>query len=87
MDRYEVFLYNVPKLSEDGKSEVPTPPSEKKDFESLDEASRCAADHREKFDRVVLIRVRGEDQKMLERYSDGRHETFADTPEQASEAS
>lgn len=72
MDKYELYLHNVPKVSEDGKV-VPIAPPQTKEFTELGEAREFAADHKDKFDRVVLIGVEESKQQMLERYMDGQH--------------
>ena len=72
MDKYEVYLHNVPKVSEDGKV-VPIAPHKTQEFSDLGEAQKFAADHQNKFDRVVVIGVEENKPTMLERYMDGEH--------------
>jgi hypothetical protein len=69
---YEVYLYNIPKVSEDGKRSIPVPNSQVKEFASTDGAKKFAAEHKNKFDRVVLMQKDDEGQKMIERYVDGQ---------------
>jgi hypothetical protein len=71
---FEVYLYNIPKVSEDGKQVIPVPDNRMEEFAGLEEARKFAAEHKDKFDRVVLMRKDDEGQKMLERYVDGQHE-------------
>lgn len=74
---YEVFLYNVPKVSEDGEKAIPVPPSETETFDDLDAAKKHAAEKKGEFDRVVVMSVEDETQEMVERYVDGEHEERA----------
>jgi hypothetical protein len=68
---YEIYLYNIPKVSEDGKQAIPVPDSQVKEFAIADDAMKFAAEHKDKFDRVVLMQKDDEGQKMVERYVDG----------------
>lgn len=74
MAGFDVYLYNIPKVTEDGKQVVPVPGNESKDFEDSDAAKTYASDHREKFDRVVVMQKTEEGQKLVERYVDGKFE-------------
>ena len=67
----KVYLYNIPKVSEDGKQSVPVPDSQVKEFDGVDDAKMFAAEHKNSFDRVVLMQEDGEGQKMTVRYVDG----------------
>ncbi len=71
---FEVYLYNVPKVSEDGKKALPIPEHQTQEFDDLEKASKFAADNKDKFDRVVLMRHDAEEQKLVKRYTEGRHE-------------
>ena len=71
----EVYRYNIPKVSEDGKQSIPVPDSQAKKFPGLDEAKAFAAESKTNFDRVVLMQEGHEGQKMFERYRDGEYET------------
>lgn len=71
---FEVYLYNVPKVSEDGKKALPIAPHQTKDFDDLEKASEFAAEQKDKFDRVVLMRHDEEEQKLVKRYTEGKHE-------------
>jgi hypothetical protein len=71
---YEVYLYNIPKVSEDGKQAIPVPGNQTKEFDNLDDARKFAEEQKDKFDRVVLLQKDDEGQKMVERYVDGQHE-------------
>ena len=75
---YEVYLHNVPKVSEDGMQAIPVPPSQKKVFDDLEEAQRFAAEQKDQFERVMLMRNDDEGQKLIERYMDGKHEKAED---------
>jgi hypothetical protein len=68
---FQVYLYNVPKVSEDGKQSIPVPDSQVKDFEGVDGAKIFAAEQKNNFDRVVLMQEDVEGQKMVLRYVDG----------------
>lgn len=74
MSGFDVYLYNIPKVTEDGKQVVPVPGNESKSFEAVDEAKNFAASHKEDFDRVVVMQTTDEGQKLVERYVDGRFE-------------
>lgn len=78
MARYEVYLYNVPKVTEDGKQPIPVPGNQSKEFERVDEAKQFAAGNKDKFDRVVLMETNEDGQKLLERYQDGKYERAED---------
>ena len=71
MEQYHVYLHNVP-VVKDGKS-VPTEPHRVQEFSELEEARTFAAEHRDGYDRVVVMRTADEKQKMMERYIDGEH--------------
>lgn len=71
---YEVFLYNVPKVSEDGEKAIPVPPCRTERFDDVEAAKKLAADSKDEFDRVVLMSVSDEKQELVERYTDGVHE-------------
>ncbi len=68
---YKVYMYNLPKVSEDGKQSIPIPDSKLKEFDGVDDAKMFAAEHKNNFDRVVLMQEDGEGQKMVVRYVDG----------------
>ena len=68
---YKVYLYNIPKVSEDGKQSVPVPDSQVKEFDGADDAKIFAAERMRSFDRVVLMQEDSEGQKMVVRYVDG----------------
>jgi hypothetical protein len=68
---YKVYLYNIPKVSEDGKQAIPVQNSQVKEFDRVDDAKVFAAEHKNGFDRVVLMQEDGEGQKMAVRYVDG----------------
>jgi hypothetical protein len=68
---YKVYMYNIPKVSEDGKQAVPIPGSQVKEFDGADDARIFAAEHKNSFDRVVLTQEDNEEKKMVLRYVDG----------------
>jgi hypothetical protein len=68
---YKVYLYNIPKVSEDGKQAIPVPDSQVKEFNGVDDAKVFAAGYKNSFDRVVLMQEDNEGQKIVVRYTDG----------------
>jgi hypothetical protein len=68
---YKVYLYNIPKVSEDGKQSISVPDSQAKEFQVVDDAKIFAAEHKNNFDRVVLMQEDNEGKKMVVRYMDG----------------
>jgi hypothetical protein len=68
---YKVYLYNIPKVSEDGKGAIPVPDNQVKDFDGVDNAKIFAAEHKNSFDRVVLMQEDNEGQRLVVRYIDG----------------
>ena len=68
---YKVYLYNIPKVSEDGRQVIPVPDSRVKEFDGVDDAKIFADEHKNDFDRVVLMQEDGEGQKTVVRYVDG----------------
>jgi hypothetical protein len=68
---YKVYLYNIPKVSEDGKQSIPVPDSQVKEFNEVDEAKGFAAEHKDNFDRIVLMQEDNELQRMFVRFVDG----------------
>ncbi len=71
---FEVYLYNVPKVSEDGKKALPIAEHQTQEFEDLEQASKFASEQKDKFERVVLLRHDAEEQKLVKRYTEGKHE-------------
>jgi hypothetical protein len=68
---YKVYLYNIPKVSGDGKQAIPAPDSQMTGFDGADDSKIFAAEHKNSFDRVVLMQEDSEGQKMVVRYVDG----------------
>jgi hypothetical protein len=68
---YKVYLYNIPKVSEDGKQAIPVPDSRVKEFDGVDDARIFAAEHKNSFARIVLMQEDGEGKKMVMKYVDG----------------
>ncbi len=71
MERYDVYLHDVPKVSEDGKKALPIKPHRTEEFAELEAARTHAAEHKDEFERVTVIRTADEKQKMVLRYMDG----------------
>ena len=67
---YKVYLYNIPKVSEDGKQSIPVPDSQMKEFNGAEDAKIFAAERKNSFDRVVLMQEDNEEQKIVVRYVD-----------------
>jgi hypothetical protein len=68
---YKVYLYNIPKVSEDGKQSIPVSDSQVKEFNGVDDAKLFVAEHKNNFDRVVLMQEDNEEQRIVVRYVDG----------------
>jgi len=68
---YKVYLYNIPKVSQDGAKAIPVPDGQVKEFDGADDAKIFAAEHKNNFDRVVLMQEDTEGQKMIVRHMDG----------------
>jgi hypothetical protein len=68
---YKVYLYNIPKVSEDSKQSIPVPDGRVKEFDGVDDAKIFAAEQKNNFDRVLLMQEDNEGQKMVVRYADG----------------
>jgi hypothetical protein len=68
---YKVYLYNIPKVSEDGMQAIPVPDSQVKEFDGGDDVKIFAAERKNHFDRVVIMQEDDECQKMVVRYADG----------------
>jgi hypothetical protein len=64
-------MYNIPKVSEDGKQSIPVHDSQAKEFDGLDDAKMFAAERKNSFDRILLMQEDGEGQKLIVRYVDG----------------
>jgi hypothetical protein len=69
---YKVYLYNIPKVSEDGKQSILVPDSQVKEFDGVDDAKIFAAERKNSFDRVVLMQEDNEGQKIVVRYIDAQ---------------
>jgi hypothetical protein len=74
MAGYQVYMYNIPRVTEDGKEVIPVPENQSKDFEDAGEARKFATGQKDKFDRVVLMEAKEDGQKLIERYVDGKFE-------------
>ena len=72
MEQYEVYLHNVPKVSEEGNV-IPIEPHQTQDFPALEEAQKFAAEQKDKFERVVVMQKADDKQTLIERYIDGEH--------------
>lgn len=78
MAGFEVYLYNVPKVSEDGKQAIPGAEHQSKKFEQVEEAKKFAGAQKDAFDRVVLIQAKDDGPQLIERYTDGQFERAED---------
>lgn len=86
MERYDVYLHDVPKVSEDGKKALPIKPHRTEEFSDLEAASTHAAENKEEFERVTVIRTADNKQKMVARYMDGEEiEVAADKSDEDGE--
>ena len=74
MDNYKVYMYNLPRVSEDGKESLPIDPHRTQEFSDVDEAGKYASGNKDSFDRVVLMKQMEEKQEMIARYIDGQKE-------------
>jgi hypothetical protein len=68
---YKVYLYNIPKVSEDGKQAIPVPDGQVKEFDGVDGAKIFAAEHKNSFDRVALMQEDNEGHRMVVKYMNG----------------
>ena len=80
---YNVYMHNVPKVSEDGKV-IPIAPHRMQEFSELEEAQKFAEQHKDDFERVTLMRLSEDKKRLIERYIDGEHE-INDKPEEEPE--
>jgi len=71
MERYDVYLHNVPVVKDE--KVVPIEPHRTLEFSDLEEARKCAAEHKDGYARVVVMRTADDKQRMIERYIDGEH--------------
>ncbi len=83
MEQYDVYLHDIPKVSEDGKKSLPIKPHRTDQFSDLEAARNHAAEHQDEFDRVTVIRSVDDKQKMVLRYMDGEEIEIA--PEESEE--
>jgi hypothetical protein len=75
MEKFDVYLYVVPRVTPDGKSVVPTPDAKTQSFDAVDAAKKFAAQQKAEWERVVLIKSDDQGQHLVERYVDGKRET------------
>jgi hypothetical protein len=68
---YKVYLFNIPKVSEDGKQSILVRDSQVKEFNGIDDAEMFAAEHKHNFDRVLLMQEDDEGQRIVVKYLDG----------------
>ncbi len=83
MEQYDAYLHDIPKVSDDGKKSLPIKPHRTEQFSELDAAAKHAAEHKDEFDRVTVIRTVDDKQKMVLRYMDG--EAIEVAPEEEEE--
>ena len=68
---YKVYLYNIPKVSEESNQSISVPDSQVREFDGPEDAKMFAAEYKNNFDRIVLMQEDNEGQKMVVRYIDG----------------
>ncbi len=85
MEQYHVYLHDVPKVSEDGKKSLPIKPHRTEELSELEAARKLAAEHKDEFDRVVVIRAVDDKQKMVMRFMDGEEIEVAQEEEAETE--
>lgn len=78
MADYKIYMYNIPKVSEDGKDVIPVAESESKAFDEMETARKFGTGQKDKFDRVVLMEIDDDAQKLIERHVDGEFERAED---------
>lgn len=83
MTTYNVYMHNVPKVGDDGKP-VPIAPPSSKEFSELSEAQSFAAENKDEFERVTIMRLTEDAKRLMERYIDGEH-SVNDKPEPTEE--
>ncbi len=71
MEQYDVYQHDIPKVSDDGKKSLPIKPHRTEQFSELEAARKHAAEHKDDYERVVVIRTVDDKQKMVLRYMDG----------------
>ena len=76
MNKFNVYSYNLPKVSQEGES-IPTEPCQPHGFDELDEANVHAEKQKDQFDRVVVI---GPDEELIGRFSDGQELAATGSP-------
>jgi hypothetical protein len=74
MERYDAYLYTLPRLTEDKQGVIPTEPTKTQQFATLDEARSFAASNASKFERVVVIKTTDAGQELVVRFTDGKPE-------------
>jgi hypothetical protein len=74
MENFKVYMYNLPRVSEDGKESIPIDPHRTQEFSDVDNAENFASQNKNSFDRVVLMKQIEEKQEMMMRYIDGQKE-------------
>lgn len=84
MAEYTVYLHNVPRVGEDGKS-IPIDPHQTEECSKLEDAQKLAAENKAKFDRVVVMDTSGDKPQLIERFIDGEH-VVAEKKEEEPEA-
>lgn len=84
MEQFDVFTYEIPKISDEGKS-IPTLPPKTQQFEKLTEAQQYALQYKDKFDRVAVIHTVDSNQTLVERYIDGERIVPRPTGERVTE--
>ena len=70
MEEFNVYSYNLPLDSEEGES-MPTEPFRMDSTKSLEEANSLAAQNKERYTRVVVVRSDESGQELVSQYKDG----------------
>jgi hypothetical protein len=73
MERYDVYLYDLPKIDAAGKV-IQTKDSQTRQFPNVEEATKFMAESRKTWDRIVLVETVESRQKAVMRYRDGEVE-------------
>jgi hypothetical protein len=76
----ELYMYDLPKVSEDGKDVIETRSSESQRFSDLATAQAFAEQHKNEFDRIVIVESANGRQELKDRYADNLR-AFSSTPE------
>ncbi len=70
MDKFRVFLFSLPKVTEDNESILP-PPAQTKEFSDRQEAEAFALTNKTEWERVMVIREAAGKRSLVSRCCDG----------------